>query len=321
MGGAAAQGMEGNPSAAAAGTTGGGRHYSSSSDDDEKGGGAPGSDDEWRARLREELSDDDAGGIGWARYAPRPEDELPTQPPARKSSLPRHTDEDEDDDVWAEQIWRDMEEHKRQMRKQRVPQRGLGFGDGAGGVREEGASKRVKRAAEAKAESDRILREEQAKDADWREAMLRQVQEAALPVKYEAYEAQWAAIDKRPTSQPITFSDIPWPGGATKQQQLQPRQAAGIGPAKPAAAAGATAGASEAELVIDAEKLKSLLLHGCKGPGDVKRRLRGELMRWHPDKFGARYGNRVSLGDRERVTAGVRAVAQQLTALMGSSST
>ena len=105
------------------------------------------------------------------------------QPPASKSSLPTHDDEDEDDDVWAERIWRDMEEHKRQMRKQRVPQRGLGFGDGPGGVREEGAAKRAKRAAEAKAESDRILRDEQAKDANWREAMLRQVQEVREPIQ------------------------------------------------------------------------------------------------------------------------------------------
>jgi hypothetical protein len=70
-----------------------------------------------------------------------------------------------------------MEEHKRQMRKQREPKRGLGFGGGVGVVREEAAAKRAKRAAEAKAESERILREEQGKDADWREAMLRQVQE------------------------------------------------------------------------------------------------------------------------------------------------
>jgi hypothetical protein len=42
--------------------------------------------------------------------------------------------------------------------------------------------------------------------------------------------------------------------------------------------------------------------------------LRKELMRWHPDKFGARFGGRLAAGDREAVLAGVQAVAQQLTA-------
>lgn len=113
-----------------------------------------------------------------SRYAPRPEDEVLPPPPIHSKARIRPSDgEEEDDDVWAERIWRDMEEHKRQMQKQRVPQRGLGFGDGAGSVRQEAAAKRAKRAAEAKAESDRVLREEHAKDADWREAMLRQVQE------------------------------------------------------------------------------------------------------------------------------------------------
>jgi hypothetical protein len=150
--------------------------------------------------------------------------------------------------------------------------------------------------------------------------------QAALPLRFEAYEAQWSALDKLPASQLINFRDIPWPAVASRQQ-LQQNQLVSTGSAKPsssssAAGAGAAAAADggEGELVIDAEKLKGLLLHGCKGPGDVKRRLRGELMRWHPDKFGARYGNRVTPGDRERVTAGVRAVAQQLTGLMGSSS-
>jgi hypothetical protein len=40
-------------------------------------------------------------------------------------------------------------------------------------------------------------------------------------------------------------------------------------------------------------------------------------MRWHPDKFGARLLPRLASSDKEAALAGVRAVAQQLTALMG----
>jgi hypothetical protein len=47
----------------------------------------------------------------------------------------------------------------------------------------------------------------------------------------------------------------------------------------------------------------------------VRLALRRELMRWHPDKFGARFGGRLAAGDKEAVLAGVQAVAQQLTAL------
>lgn len=38
-------------------------------------------------------------------------------------------------------------------------------------------------------------------------------------------------------------------------------------------------------------------------------------MRWHPDKFTARYGSRLADADKEAIKAGVHAVAQQLTAI------
>ena len=55
------------------------------------------------------------------------------------------------------------------------------------------------------------------------------------------------------------------------------------------------------------------------GAADVKRRLRRELLRFHPDKAGARLGPllRGGAATREAVLAGARAVTQQLTALMG----
>jgi hypothetical protein len=41
-------------------------------------------------------------------------------------------------------------------------------------------------------------------------------------------------------------------------------------------------------------------------------------MRWHPDKFTAKYLGRVVEKDRGQVVAGVQAVAQCLTALLGA---
>lgn len=38
-------------------------------------------------------------------------------------------------------------------------------------------------------------------------------------------------------------------------------------------------------------------------------------MRWHPDKFTARWGARLAEADRGVIQAGVHAVAQQLTGL------
>jgi hypothetical protein len=55
------------------------------------------------------------------------------------------------------------------------------------------------------------------------------------------------------------------------------------------------------------------------GPGDLKKRLRAELLRWHPDKFSARVAPALRpAGARDAALAGARGVAQQLTALMAA---
>jgi NF-kappa-B inhibitor-like protein 1 len=69
---------------------------------------------------------------------------------------------------------------------------------------------------------------------------------------------------------------------------------------------------------LSTEQLKALLLQGCGSAADVKKRLKLELMRWHPDKFTAKYLGRVVEKDRGQVVAGVQAVAQCLTALLGA---
>jgi triphosphoribosyl-dephospho-CoA synthetase len=60
-----------------------------------------------------------------------------------------------------------------------------------------------------------------------------------------------------------------------------------------------------------------LLAHveGAEGPEEQRRRLRTELVRWHPDKFVAKFGRRLAAGDRERVLERVNALSQQLNAI------
>ena len=51
------------------------------------------------------------------------------------------------------------------------------------------------------------------------------------------------------------------------------------------------------------------------GAEAARRRVRAELMRWHPDKFGARFGPRLAARERAGVLERVKAVAQMLTEL------
>eukprot|EP00879_Flechtneria_rotunda_P003533 GHRR01003765.1.p1 GENE.GHRR01003765.1~~GHRR01003765.1.p1 ORF type:complete len:257 (+),score=115.07 GHRR01003765.1:1345-2115(+) len=195
------------------------------------------------------------------------------------------------DDVWADRLWNDMQEHRRQAAAAKAAERGRVGPDVSSGsaatYRQAAADERAKRAAAAATESARILREEQQKDSDWRAAMMWQIQQAALPVRRAEYEARWKALDSWPGSKPITFQDIPWPCKPTPAKELQ----------------------------VSQNQLQTLVLNGVKGPNDVKVALRRELMRWHPDKFMARHGTRLAASDKQVVLAGVQAVAQQLTTM------
>lgn len=126
--------------------------------------------------------------------------------------------------------------------------------------------------------------------------MMQQIEQAAAPNRRAAYEAKWAALDAWPKHKPIGYADIPWPPAA-------------------AAARGPQLQIAHGEIQLDPQQLRSLLFGGASGPDAMRLALRKELMRWHPDKFGARFGGRLVPGDREAVLAGVQAVAQQLTAL------
>lgn len=106
------------------------------------------------------------------------------------------------------------------------------------------------------------------------------------------YERAWQALESQPplapaakAPPPLQHKDVPWPvpEGAGEQQ------------------------------------LRDLMLHGVEGPGDIKRRLRAELLRWHPDKFEARFAARLppaGSGERARIAAHVHEVSQLLTKMI-----
>lgn len=56
---------------------------------------------------------------------------------------------------------------------------------------------------------------------------------------------------------------------------------------------------------------------GSGGDGDKKKRLRLELLRWHPDKFESRFGASLHEADRARILEAVTAVSAALTSISG----
>jgi hypothetical protein len=82
----------------------------------------------------------------------------------------------------------------------------------------------------------------------------------------------------------IRFNDVPWP-----------------------------APAAGGDLAEDAMMLPAAL----RTDADARRRaVREALRRWHPDKFGQRFGGRLAAEDREKILERVKVVSQALTALV-----
>jgi len=125
------------------------------------------------------------------------------------------------------------------------------------------------------------------------------------------YERKWTALeDRRRRSvsaigsggsggggdRLVGFKDIPWP--------LPP----------PMERSSVDGGSS---LCRSAADLADVLLWGASGgPAEVKARLRAEIMRWHSDKFVARWGDMLDPGQRPRIVAGVQAVSQTIIGLL-----
>ena len=94
--------------------------------------------------------------------------------------------------------------------------------------------------------------------------------------KRAAYEAKWQSLVTM--SGPVLHADVPW-------------------------------------LPDNENGAQALILYGVQNAAERKKRLRLELMRWHPDKFVAKFGGRVIAKDRERVAEGVKRVSQMLNSL------
>jgi hypothetical protein len=68
-------------------------------------------------------------------------------------------------------------------------------------------------------------------------------------------------------------------------------------------------------LVEDKEDARAIILYGTTGEGEKRKRLRLELMRWHPDKFVAKFGARVGEAEHDRVLQRVKEISQMLNSL------
>lgn len=102
---------------------------------------------------------------------------------------------------------------------------------------------------ERQAASERILEEERAKDAAWRQ---RVAAGSTLQQQRAAYAASWHAL-KSTAAEQLRATDIPWPVPAGREGEVIDLVLVGIPP----------------------DKHRSVL--------------RAELKRWHPDRFGARF--------------------------------
>lgn len=99
------------------------------------------------------------------------------------------------------------------------------------------------------------------------------------------YEARWATfVAQKSAAKLVPFKTIPW---------LVEGQA-------------------------DPERVKALVLHGTNGPKEVRKRLQAELIRWHPDKFTARWSSHLVPADQQRIMEGVGETSRVLTALLST---
>ena len=117
-----------------------------------------------------------------------------------------------------------------------------------------------------------------------------------------AYDERWTQLDAGAggarAQTALRYEDIPWP--------LEPP--------------GRSSRAEQPPPPPSADALRDFLLLGASGPADVKRRLRVELLRWHPDKFGARFGARLAgagPAQHEAALLRVQQLAQVLTQVLG----
>ena len=141
---------------------------------------------------------------------------------------------------------------------------------------------------------------------------------AALRARRLAYEARWAALEARLAAAggaggalafSLALSDVPWPLSVSPR----PPPAASA----PASSAAAAAAAAAATAAAPPASLRAVLLQGVDGPKALRRRLREELLRWHPDKARGGWLRTVApADDARRAAAAAQAIARALTELL-----
>lgn len=99
------------------------------------------------------------------------------------------------------------------------------------------------------------------------------------------YEARWHVFATAAKDKQVCFIDVPWLVDDIDQ---------------------------------DKTELTDFVLYGAVTADEQRRRSRAELMRWHPDKFIAKFGARLLATDRTRILDKVNTISQLLNSI-GSS--
>lgn len=290
---------------------------------------------EWQQRLQEEAawdSGDGAFGAGGLAAA-----DLRAASSVEEGEFWPGERAEEEVDLWADRIWQGMQARRRQQ----AAESSRAFGAAMRRDAERAAAE-----AAARSRSEKILQDEQAKDAAWRQRVvgLLPAPQAVVDVgrQREVYEAKWAALDAllMPPPPPpsaaaarrtLTTADLPWPpvlASATGAEVSTISRQAAIGPALPGSA-GVREQLQQPELGTPAalDAYRTVVLLGVQGAADIKKRLRSEILRWHPDKWVAKYGALLPAASaggtaaallRDRLLAHVRGMSQMVTQLMSA---
>ncbi|KAK9836163.1 hypothetical protein WJX81_006036 [Elliptochloris bilobata] len=185
----------------------------------------------------------------------------------------------EDADAYAQRLWEEMQRRQRAKSGAAGPsaaaQETWGAADAAARARDGSARARAEAAAADAAARSARILEEE-RARD--AAWRRAVLQGDVGARRAAYEARWAVLAGARADAPLAAADVPW---------------------LPTAAADA----------------RDVVLYGAVGAEAARRRVRAELMRWHPDKFGARFGAWLAASERAGALERVKAVAQMLTEL------
>ncbi|BDA47516.1 probable unconventional myosin-XVI at N-terminal half [Coccomyxa sp. Obi] len=220
------------------------------------------SGDEWEERLREEGgAGEDADEWGWSSFG------------GAWNYGNGEAEAEMDEDEYAQRVWERMEQ------KRRAGNRASAAAREQWGKADDASARRQARAKEAEERSRKILEEERAREAAWRQAVLK----GNVGARRARYEATWHTFVTAIAGgkKGLKYADIPWPAE-------------------------------------DPDDARAIVLYGTTTPAEVRKRIRQELLRWHEDKF-AKYQDRLDSSDSQRILQGVKAVSQMLNHLASTS--